>query len=87
VGKQKIQHIPIWGGGSVDGYEVEFEPIKEPWCEYRMADGGTVRCRATVNKVWRVVDAAGKPSYLPDGQPNIVTNQNITIFASEGAGQ
>jgi hypothetical protein len=83
VGKQKIQRIPLLGGGEAMGYEVEFEPIKEPWCEYQLAGGGTIRCRATVVKVWRVVDASGKPGYLPDGQPNVVTSQNIQIMASE----
>lgn len=87
MGKQKIQQIPVLGGSFVQGFEVEFEPVKEPWCEYRLADGGTVRCRATINKVWRVVDAAGNPTHLPDGQPNVVTNQNIQIIASEGVGQ
>jgi hypothetical protein len=49
--------------------EVAFEPAAEPWCEYRLVDGGRVRFRATAVKLFRLLDAAGKPALNNDGDP------------------
>jgi len=78
-----ITRVPVFGGGEVSAREVEFDPVKEPWSEYKLLDGGTVRIRTTAVKIFRVVDAAGKPTYQPDGQPMIVVSQNFQVVASE----
>lgn len=78
-----ITRVPMQGGGEVPAREVAFDPIKEPWCEYKLLDGGTVKVRATALKVYRVVDAQGKPTYGPDGQPAVVVTHAVQIVASE----
>jgi hypothetical protein len=78
-----ITKVPIPGGGEILAREVEFEPIKEPWCEYRLLDGGTVKIRATALKIFRTVDEQGKPTHGPDGMPGIVVTQQNQVVASE----
>jgi len=79
----KIVNVPLFGGGEAPGLEVQFEPTREPWCEYKLLDGGSVKIRATAVKIYRVVDAQGKPTYQPDGQPAVVVSNQIQIVSSD----
>ena len=40
--------------------EVEFTPLDEAWSEYEI-DGGKVRFRMILNRVWHVLDEEGRP--------------------------
>ena len=52
---------------------VPFEPIKEPWCEYALADGNTIRIRVNVIAIY---DTGRKN---PDGKPNYIITNNLSI--------
>lgn len=80
---KNIRRLPLPNGGTVDAREEEFDVVKEEWCVYRLKDGGTVRIRATANSIFRILDAEGKPTYTPDGQPNVLVQQAFQVVASE----
>ena len=50
--------------------EVDFEPESEPWVRYKLLDGGEVRLKTTVRKIYQMVDEAGTPKLDPQGLPN-----------------
>jgi hypothetical protein len=83
VGQLKIRKIPLPDGSEVNGVDVDFEVVREEWSEYRLKDGGSVRLRATALKISRIVDAQGKPTYQPDGQPALVVNNQVQLTASD----
>lgn len=58
---------------------VPFETIKEPWSEYTLVDGNTIRVR--VNLI--AVHATGRKN--PDGKPQyfLTTNLSIGTFTPE----
>jgi hypothetical protein len=49
----------------VDGEELEFEPLRESWNEYRCEDGTYVRLKVVVSKITRLakVDSQGTPMH------------------------
>ena len=53
------------GQESVDGEELEFEPLKESWNEYRCEDGSYVKLKVVVSKIVRLEkrDPQGVPLY------------------------
>ena len=53
----------------VYGIEVDFEPQSEPWVRYKLLDGGEVRLKTTVRKIYQMVDEAGTPKLDPQGLP------------------
>jgi hypothetical protein len=69
--------------GEVQAVELTFEAAREEWNEYRLADGGTVRVKAVVSKIYRLLDAAGNPAYDQAGDPHIAVNATTLIVASE----
>ena len=52
------------------GIEVDFEPQSEPWVRYKLLDGGEIRLKTTVRKIYQMVDEAGTPNLDPQGLPN-----------------
>jgi hypothetical protein len=46
-------------GGIVEVSEEDFEIVREDWNEYRLLDGGTVRVKTTVARIFRVLDEKG----------------------------
>lgn len=66
--KTKIMHE----GRIVEAEELEFEVLKEPWCEYECEDGTNLRIKLTVCKVVRLIGMKH-----PNGEPVfIVSNSN-----------
>lgn len=59
----------------VKAIRLDFEPVKEPWCEYVLSDGGTVKFRGTVSEVWWLCDEDGTPQRR-NGYPNIWTHSD-----------
>ncbi|MBI2858663.1 MAG: hypothetical protein HYX90_06265 [Chloroflexi bacterium] len=45
-----------WQGKDVDALEVRFKGIREDWNEYDLEDGTTLRMKAVVAEIIRVVD-------------------------------
>jgi hypothetical protein len=73
-------HLP---SGDAQAIELDFEPTQEPWSEYRLANGGTIRVRAVVNKLYRLLDAEGNPAYNRAGEPSVAASGSTLISASE----
>jgi len=69
------------GSNVLDVDEQDFEIAREEWNEYKLLDGGTVRVKTTVARIFRVVDADGKPKRSPEGDPEIVVRHNTQIVA------
>jgi hypothetical protein len=70
-------------GTRLQGYEVEFDSIKEPWSEYQLSDGTKVRVRNTVLKMFRLVDENHEPSLNETGDPDIFLTGNVLIVTSK----
>ena len=56
-------------GPSSFGIERDFEIEREQWSVYRLLDGGTVRVKTSVQKIYQVVDADGTPVHDQSGLP------------------
>ena len=54
----------------VYGVEVDFDPQSEPWVKYKLLDGGEVRLKTTVRKIYQMVDEDGNPNRDSHGLPN-----------------
>lgn len=79
----KIVHIPIEGGKSVDAIEQPFTPVREEWDEYELADGGRIRIKTVVQRIYRIVDSEGRATTNPDGDPAVVVRHGTIIVASD----
>jgi len=63
--------------------EQPFEIAKEDWNEYRLLDGGTVRVLTNVQKIFRILDDAGKPVTTAEGEPFLFVRHVTQVVASE----
>ena len=71
-----------FGDREVDAVESEFEISRENWNEYKLFDGGIVRLKTTVLRIYRAVDSEGRPRYNPDGSPMIVANHKSDVVST-----
>ena len=71
------------GGREVNAREEDFEIVREDWNEYRLLDGGSIRVKTTVARIFRVLDDEGRPVYDQDGDPQMVVRHNTQIVAAE----
>ena len=71
------------GDREVNAREEDFEIVREGWNEYRLLDGGSVRVKTTVARIFRVLDDDGRPVYDQDGDPQVVVRHNTQIVAAE----
>jgi len=53
------------GDEAVNGEELDFEPLKESWNEYRCEDGSYVKLKIVVSKIIRLdkMNPQGEPIY------------------------
>jgi len=61
----------------VEGTQVDFESVAEPWASYKLADGSTLRIRMIVTALLRLegeYDAAGNPIYTVSSQTIMQVN-------------
>ncbi len=56
----------LFQGRMVEGEELDFEPLKESWNEYRCSDGSYVRIKLVVAKITRLNERTetGEPVYV-----------------------
>ena len=66
-----------------EAIEQTFEIYQENWNEYKLADGGRVRLKTTVQKIYRILDSQGNPASDPNGDPQIVVRHSTQVVASE----
>ena len=60
------RHVKIkLGEELVDGEELEFEPLKESWNEYRCEDGSYAKLKVVVSRIIRLekLNPQGEPIY------------------------
>lgn len=70
-------------GNLVDVTEEDFEIVSETWNEYKLLDGGNIRVKTTVGRIFRVLDDDGKPRINDDGDPAVVVRHNVQIIATD----
>jgi len=70
------------GDQEVDAVEVDYRVKSEEWNEYELADGGRVRVKLTVAKIFRVLDAQGKPAFDAAGDPMVAIRHNTQVASS-----
>ncbi len=71
------------GDREVNAREEDFEIVREDWNEYRLLDGGSVRVKTTVARIFRVLDDDGRPLHDQDGDPQVVVRHNTQIVAAD----
>jgi len=62
------------GDRQVEGQTVRFEPKSEPWCEYKCADGTTIRLKVVVSEIVRLDDV-----FNEDREPVYVVRSANTV--------
>ena len=67
------------GDKEVEAQEVQFTVISEQWNEYAALDGGRVRAKLVVQRVFRPLDSLGKPRVTPEGDPEFIVRWNVEI--------
>lgn len=70
------------GNQEVDAREMDFEIRREDWSEYKLLDGGTVRVKTTVTRIFMAVDDAGNPRLNEDGTPVIAVNHKTDVVSN-----
>jgi hypothetical protein len=63
--------------------EMDFTVDREEWNEYTLSDGTTVRIKAVVGKIFRVLDDQENPAYTANNDPFIIVRSANQVFASE----
>jgi hypothetical protein len=66
-------------GNPIDVTDEDFEIVREDWNEYKLLDGGVVRVKVTVQRIFRALDAQGKPKVNTDGDPEIIVRHSTQI--------
>lgn len=56
--------VPGPNGQLIDAEQIDVTDSKEPWSEYHLDDGSTLKIKQVLLEVWRLVD-----QYDPDGNP------------------
>ena len=64
--------------------ERDFEIDVEPWSAYKLLDGGKIRVRTAVLKIYQMVDVDGNPVYDPAGQPVYGAAHKTDVVFSQG---
>ena len=77
----KPQRITL-GDQELLAIEQQFEIDRENWNEYKLLDGGRVRIKTTVARIFRVVDENGNQLYNDSGEPHLVVRHKSDIVAS-----
>ena len=76
-----IQHVTI-GDQEFNAIEQQFEIAQENWNEYKLLDGGSVRVKLTVSRIFRIVNEDSVQIYNDDGDPELIVRHRADIVAS-----
>ncbi|MCH7705758.1 MAG: hypothetical protein IIB33_01775 [Chloroflexi bacterium] len=66
-----------------DAIEQQFESEKEYWNVYKLLDGGEVRIKTTAQKIYRIVDADGRPTVTEEGDPHVLVRHTTQVVSSK----
>ena len=69
-------------GTERDAIEVQFEIRREDWAEYEFVDGGTMRAKTTVKRIWQVIDEQGNHVRHPNGDRFLVVEHSTEVVTS-----
>ena len=78
----RIERIKA-GDQDIYAIEQDFEIGREGWSVYQLLDGGTIRLKTTVQKIYRVVDENGRPQTDANGEPVFVARHKSDVVFSE----
>jgi len=78
----KVVRVKV-GNQEYDAIEQQFEIGNEAWNEYRLFDGGVIRVKTSVQKIFRILDANGNPAYTADGDPHVMVRHSTQVVASD----
>ena len=70
-------------GSKIKLLDMPFETIIEDWNEYRLEDGVTVRMKALVVRISRILDDDGSPAFTDQGRPHVYVESQNTLTTSE----
>lgn len=71
------------GDTEVSGVEQDFEISREEWNEYKLLDGGVVRLKTTVQRIYKIVDDDGNPTYNDQGEPQMLIRHKSDVVTRE----
>ena len=62
--------------------EVAFEIDEENWNKYKLLDGGEVRTKTTIAKIFLALDDKGDPILTEEGDPMMIVRHNTVVVTS-----
>lgn len=69
-------------GTERDAIEVPFEIRREDWAEYEFTDGGKMRAKTTVKRIWQVIDDQGNHVRHPNGDRFLVVEHGTEVVTT-----
>ena len=78
----KIHKVRL-GSSEFDAIEQEYQIASEDWNKYKLLDGGEVRVKLTVSKIYRIVDDKGHFLSDQNGDPRVIIRHKVDVSASE----
>ena len=67
------------GEQEMHAIEQQFEIGREEWNEYKLLDGGVVRLKTTVQRIFLIVDEDGNQLYADDGEPRVFVRHRSDV--------
>lgn len=80
-GRRPLQQVSNQAGEQVWARELDFITPVEPSTSYKFLDGGEVRMRLIVRRIFEVTDAEGVPQYNPDGTRSLLVQSQTDIMS------
>ena len=74
----RITRIKV-GDQEVNAVEQQFDIGREEWNEYKLLDGGTVRLKTTVQRIYLLVDEEGNQLYSDEGEAQAVVRHRSDV--------
>ena len=70
-------------GQPVKAIDIDFEIKTEPWSEYSLLDGGTVRVKTIVHRILWLLDGDGQKMYDAEGMPSLAVRHRAEVVSSQ----
>jgi len=71
------------GGREVEGVELSFEPLRETWNQYELSDGGRLRVRVTVQRIYQLLNDDGTHMKGENGERVMVVESSNQVVVEE----